>query len=144
MCFQKCDFEWNSLFLVGSHDEANAASPSFTEKIDEHTKRLKDKHAETVFQPYQYRRWAEMLVWNESSNDGNANQSKTLIKVHFFLSFQVLGSHKSEDEPPMLPIFRNKVAKNTATSTSTVVSELLNPQNIAFFPTCTVDLGRMW
>ncbi|CAH3189360.1 unnamed protein product, partial [Porites evermanni] len=45
-----------------SHDEANAASPSFTEKIDEQTKRLEDKHGETVFQPYQYRLWAEMLV----------------------------------------------------------------------------------
>ena len=52
----------NSLFLIGSHDDANAASPSFTEKIDEQTKTLEDKHGETVFQPYQYRRWAEMLV----------------------------------------------------------------------------------
>ena len=52
----------NSLFLTGSHDEANAAFPSFTEKIDEQTKTLEDKHGETVFQPYQYRLWAEMLV----------------------------------------------------------------------------------
>jgi len=54
--------EENSLFLIGSHDEANAAPPSFTEKIDEHRKRLEVKHGETIFQPYQYQLWAEMLV----------------------------------------------------------------------------------
>ena len=32
------------------------------EKIDEQTKRLEDKHGETVFQPYQYRLWVVMLV----------------------------------------------------------------------------------
>ncbi|CAH3127674.1 unnamed protein product [Porites lobata] len=73
--------------FTGSHDEMKAG-PSFsiTEKIEDFIRRLKDKHGET-HQPYQYRLWAEMLT---------------------------LGSHKSEDEPPNLPIFRNKAMKKSS------------------------------
>lgn len=65
--------------------------------------------------------------------------------------FQALGSHKSQEEPPMLPIFRNKIAKKTqpaaSSSTSTMVSELkthTNSQNIRLgSPACNVIFDRL-
>ncbi|KAL9984623.1 hypothetical protein ACROYT_G006937 [Oculina patagonica] len=67
-----------------SHDEMDAPSSSVNDKIEAYTIKLKEKHGENAFQPYQYRIWAEMLA---------------------------LGSPKSEDEAPALPIFRPKMAK---------------------------------
>ncbi|KAK2562078.1 hypothetical protein P5673_014823 [Acropora cervicornis] len=79
------------------------AGPSFsiTERIEDFIRSLKDKHGET-HQPYQSRLWAELA----------------------------LGSHKSEDELPNLPIFRNKAMKKSspgAGQVSTSKAETTSP-----------------
>ncbi|KAJ7394512.1 hypothetical protein OS493_000326 [Desmophyllum pertusum] len=83
--------------LPGTHDETNIPSSSITEKIDDYIHSLKERHGESGYQPYQYKLWAEMLA---------------------------LGSHKSQEEPPMLPIFRNKIAKKTQPAASSSTSTM--------------------
>ncbi|XP_044178722.1 uncharacterized protein LOC114950660 isoform X1 [Acropora millepora] len=89
-----------------SHDEMKAG-PSFsiTEKIEDFIHSLKEKHGET-HQPYQSRLWVEMLA---------------------------LGSDKNEDEPPNLPIFRNKAMKKSSPGAGQVsTSKVLATQDRTF------------
>ena len=41
----------------------NAPNSLIREKIEDYTQSLQEKHGKSGYQPYQYRLWAEMLVW---------------------------------------------------------------------------------